>query len=92
MLEPFCGAEENVKVVPETEYVFLNWYTPSTYTCVLFSCVGLRLSVKVVSDPSPLKLSTLSPSPCTAAEIECIVKVLPATGASAKVTTSPLTL
>ena len=92
MPEPFGGAVENVSVVPLTEYVFLNWYTPSIYTCVLFSCVGSTFSVKVVSEPSPLKLLIVSPSPCTAADTVCTVSTLPATGASAMVNVVPLTL
>ena len=53
----FGGAVLKVRVVPFKEYVSLCWYTPSIYTCVLFSLSILFAKVKAVVLPLPEKPS-----------------------------------
>ena len=53
----FGGAVLKVRVVPFKEYVSLCWYTPSIYTCVLFSLSILLAKVKAVVLPLPVKPS-----------------------------------
>ena len=60
ILAPLAGAVSKVNVVPETEYVFLNWYTPLMYAIVVFSVTGVELKVNPVVEPSPEKLFTLA--------------------------------
>lgn len=60
LLVPDAGAELNVKVVLDTEYVDLAWYTPDTYTKVKFSEAGAVAKVKAVVDPLPENTSTVT--------------------------------
>ena len=53
----FGGAVLKVRVVPLKENVSLCWYTPSIYTCVLFSLSILLANVKAVVLPLPVKPS-----------------------------------
>ena len=57
---PGGGSELNVKVVLDTEYVDLAWYTPDTYTKVKFSEAGAVAKVKAVVDPLLENTSTVT--------------------------------
>ena len=66
-LTPFGGAELNVTVDPDVEYVPFSWYTPSTNTVVLSSLVIVVPVSKAVVEPSPVASCTstvrFSPTP-----------------------------
>lgn len=54
---PAGGAPVNVKVVPDNVYVDGSCTTPETATRIEVVDAGARLSVNVVSVPSPVNVS-----------------------------------
>jgi hypothetical protein len=57
LLVPVGGAAENVRVVPETEYVLGSWVTPVTTTRIEEVFAGATDMVKATVEPFPLNVS-----------------------------------